>query len=95
MDRFDQTVQKTLAILAMSALAVGIFAPNVVKAQQTSASSARQSAGSENSDQDSGQDNTGQDFTSPENLFQLTPTIATALKSMGYGHGPVRQKSPG
>jgi hypothetical protein len=82
MDRFDQTVQRMLAMLAMSGMAVGVFAPNVVKAQQTSASSTRQdgasSAGGENGGQDAGQDNTGQDFTSPQNLFQLRYQYKTA-----------------
>src|SRR6516165_9828566 len=82
MDRFDQTVQKRVAVLVMSALALGIIAPKEVKAQQASASSTRQgeasSAGSENSGQDTGQDNTGQDFTSPQNLFQLRYQYKTA-----------------
>ena len=82
MDRFDQTVQKRVAVLVMSALALGIIAQKEVKAQQASASSTRQgeasSAGSENSGQDTGQDNTGQDFTSPQNLFQLRYQYKTA-----------------
>ena len=86
MDRFDQTIQKRLAVLVASALVLGIFAPNQVKAQQASASSTQQdgaaSAGGEssgqNSGQDTGQDNTGQDFTSPQNLFQLRYQYKTA-----------------
>ena len=73
MDRFDQAIQKRLAVLVMSALAFGITAPNEAKAQQTSASSTRQDEipSAEGSGQDAGRDDTGQDFTSPQNLFQL------------------------
>ena len=86
MDLFDQTIQKRLAVLVASALVLGLFAPNQVKAQQASASSTQQdraaSAGGEssgqNSGQDTGQDNTGQDFTSPQNLFQLRYQYKTA-----------------
>jgi long-subunit fatty acid transport protein len=42
MDRFDQTIQKRLAVLVASALVLGIFAPKEVKAQQASASSTQQ-----------------------------------------------------
>ena len=73
---------KRVAVLVMSALALGIIAQKEVKAQQASASSTRQgeasSAGSENSGQDTGQDNTGQDFTSPQNLFRLRYQYKTA-----------------
>ena len=86
MDRFDQVIQKKLAVLVASALALGIFAANEVKAQQASASSTRQDgvasaggeSGEQNSGQDTGQDNTGQDFTSPQNLFQLRYQYKTA-----------------
>src|SRR6516162_4690331 len=82
MDRFDQAIQKWLAVLVASAVALSIFAPNEVKAQQASASPTRQdgvpSAGSETGGQDTGQDNTGQDFTSPQNLFQLRYQYKTA-----------------
>src|SRR5215469_7230381 len=60
MDRFDQAIQKKLAVLVASGLALGIFAANEVKAQQASASSTRQdgvaSAGGESGEQNSGQD---------------------------------------
>src|SRR5215469_13153618 len=69
MDRFDEAIQKRLAVLVMSALAFGILVSNEVKAQQASASSTRQD-GAPNAE-GSGQDDTGQDFTSPQNLFQL------------------------
>ena len=75
MDRFDQTIQKSLAVLVASALALGIFAPNEVKAQQASGSGEN---GGSNGAQDTGQDNTGQDFTSPQNLFQLRYQYKTA-----------------
>jgi hypothetical protein len=82
MDRFDQIIQKRLAVLVASAMALGIFAPNEVKAQQASASSTQQdraaSGGSESSGQNDGQDSTGQDFTSPQNLFQLRYQYKTA-----------------
>ena len=86
MDRFDQAIQKKLAVLVASGLALGIFAANEVKAQQASASSTRQDgvasaggeSGGQNSGQDTGQDNTGQDFTSPQNLFQLRYQYKTA-----------------
>jgi hypothetical protein len=85
MDPFDQTIQKSLAVLVASALASGIFAPSEVKAQ-ASASSTQQDAavsaggesGGQNGGQASGPDNTGQDFTSPENLFQLRYQYKTA-----------------
>ena len=65
MERFDQTIQKRLAVLVTSALAFGIFAPNEVKAQQAGASSTRQEGDSSSaSSENGGQDNTGQDFTS-------------------------------
>jgi hypothetical protein len=86
MDRFDQTIQKRLAVLVASALAFGTFAPNEVKAQQASASTIQQDgaasagggSGGQDSRQDTGQDNTGQDFTSPQNLFQLRYQYKTA-----------------
>jgi len=84
MDRFDQTIQKRLALLVASVLALGISAPNEAKAQQASASSTQQdraaSAGGESGGQNSSQeqDNTGQDFTSPQNLFQLRYQYKTA-----------------
>ena len=81
MNRFAQSIQKRLAVLVMSVMAFGLFAPNELKAQQASASSTRQdgaSAGNENGGQDTGQDNTGQDFTSPQNLFQLRYQYKTA-----------------
>jgi hypothetical protein len=78
MDRFDQTIHKRLAIIVASALALGIFAPNEVKAQQASVSSTQRdgaaSAGGESGDPD----NTGQDFTNPQNLFQLRYQYKTA-----------------
>jgi hypothetical protein len=85
MDPFDQTIQKSLAVLVASALASGIFAPSEVKAQ-ASASSTQQDAavsaggesGGQNGGQASGPDNAGQDFTSPENLFQLRYQYKTA-----------------
>ena len=86
MDRFDQTIQKRLAVLVVSVLALGTSAANEVKAQQASASSTQQGtaastggeSGGQNSGQDTGQDNTGQDFTSPQNLFQLRYQYKTA-----------------
>src|SRR6516162_9808660 len=80
MDRFDQAIQKRLAVLVMSALAFGITAPNEAKAQQTSASSTRQDEipSAEGSGQDAGRVDTGQDFTSPQNLFQLRYQYKTA-----------------
>jgi hypothetical protein len=42
MDRFDQTNQKRLTVLVASALVLGIFPPNKVKAQQASVSSTQQ-----------------------------------------------------
>jgi hypothetical protein len=65
MDRFNQTIQKRLAVLVASALVFFIFAPNEVRAQQATG-------------QDTSQDNTGQDFTSPQNLFQLRYQYKTA-----------------
>jgi hypothetical protein len=80
MDRFDQTNQKRLAVLVASALVLGIFPPNEVKAQQASVSSTQQdqaaSAGGESGGQNG--DNTGQDFTNPQNLFQLRYQYKTA-----------------
>jgi hypothetical protein len=78
--------QKSLAVLVASALALGISAPNEVKAQQASASSIQQTgatsagddSGGQNGGQDTGQGNTGQDFTSPQNLFQLRHEYKTA-----------------
>src|SRR5215471_18841297 len=91
MDRSDQTIQKRLAVLVASVLALGSSAPNEVKAQQASASLTQQDraasggseSGGQNGSQDThqdntGQDNTGQDFTSPENLFQLRYQYKTA-----------------
>ena len=72
MDRFDQTIQKSLAVLVASALALGIFAPNEVKAQQASGSG---ESGGPNGAQDTGQDHTGQDFTSPQNLFPAALSV--------------------
>ena len=68
------------------ALALGIFAPSEVKAQQSSASSTQQdaavSAGGESGGQNGGQatfqDSAGHDFTSPEDLFQLRYRYNTA-----------------
>jgi hypothetical protein len=78
MDRFDQTIQKRLAVLVASALALGIFAPNEVKAQQANVPSTQRdgaaSAGGESADKD----NTDQDFTNPQNLFQLRYQYKTA-----------------
>ena len=78
MDGFDQTIQKGLAVLVASALALGIFAPNEVKAQQANVPSTQrdgvESAGGESADKD----NTGQDFTNPQNLFQLRYQYKTA-----------------
>jgi hypothetical protein len=79
MGPFEQTIQKKLAVLVAIALAIGIFAPSELKAQQARGSSTEQDAtvsaggesGRQNDGQGTGQDNTGQDFTSPENLFQL------------------------
>src|SRR5215469_2810557 len=80
MDRFDQVIQKRLAVLVMSALAFGILVSNEVKAQQASASSTRQDGvpNAEGGGQGAGQDDTGQDFTSPQNLFQLRYQYKTA-----------------
>lgn len=86
MDPFEKTTQKNLAVLVATALAIGIFAPSELKAQQTRGSSTEQDAtvsvGAEsdgqNDGQGTGQDNTGQDFTSPENLFQLRYQYKTA-----------------
>jgi hypothetical protein len=82
MDQFDQTTQKRLAVLLASVLALGISAPNEVKAQQASTSSIQQeeaaSGGSESGGQKGDQDNTGQDFTSPQNLFQVRYQYKTA-----------------
>jgi len=97
MGRFDQIIQKRLAVLVASVLALGISAPNEVKAQQASASLAQQdraaSGGSEssgqNGSQDAGQDNTGQDFTSPQNLFQLRYQYKTA-PGTGSVNGTIR-----
>ena len=78
MDRFDQTIQKRLAVLGASALALGIFAPNEVKAQQARVSSTQQDEAANAASQSGGQDNTGQDFTNPQNLFQLRYQYRTA-----------------
>jgi hypothetical protein len=85
MDPFDYTIEKRLAVLVASALALGIFAPKEVKAQQASASSTQQDgagaggvSGGQSDGQGAAQDDTGQDFTSPENLFQLRYQYKTA-----------------
>src|SRR6516164_9474721 len=78
MDRFDQTIQKRLAVLVVSALALGISTANEVKAQQASASSTQQDGAASGAGENGGQDNTGQDFTSPQNLFQLRYQYKTA-----------------
>ena len=76
MDRFDQT--KRLAVLVASALALGIFASNDVKAQQANVSPPQQAGGASARGESSDQDNTGQDFTNPQNLFQLRYQYKTA-----------------
>jgi len=71
--RSPTKIRKWLAILALSAVALGILAPNEVRAQQQSASSTQQDTGTS-----ADSENTGQDFTSPENLFQLRYQYKTA-----------------
>jgi hypothetical protein len=67
------------AVLVATTFALGIFAPNEVKAQQASLSSTQQDgAGGEKGGRDVGQDSTGQDFTNPQNLFQLRYQFKTA-----------------
>ena len=61
------------AILAGTAVALGIFASNQLKAQQATASWNQQDTAVSTSSE-----NTGQDFTSPENLFQLRYQYKTA-----------------
>jgi len=78
MDRFDQIIQKRLAVLVASALALGTFTPNEVKAQQTDASSTQQDGAASREGESGGQDNTGQDFTNPQNLIQLRYQYKTA-----------------
>jgi hypothetical protein len=76
MDRFDQT--KRLAVLVVSALALGIFASNEVKAQQANVSPTQQGGGASAGAESGDKDNTGQDFTNPQNLFQLRYQYKTA-----------------
>jgi hypothetical protein len=78
MDRFDQTIQKRLAVLVVSALALGIFASNEVKAQQANVSPTQQGGGASAGGESGDKDNTGQDFTNPQNLFQLRYQYKTA-----------------
>src|SRR5262249_11169342 len=78
MGRFDPTMHKRLAILVASDLALGIFAPNEVKAQQASASSIQQDGAASGGGESGGKDDTGQDFTNPQNLFQLRYQYRTA-----------------
>jgi hypothetical protein len=76
MDRFDQT--NRLAVLVVSALALGIFASNEVKAQQANVSPTQQGGGASAGAESGDKDNTGQDFTNPQNLFQLRYQYKTA-----------------
>jgi hypothetical protein len=78
MGRFDQAIQKTLAVLMASVLVLGIFAPNEVKAQQASVSSAEQDRAASAGGETGRRDNTGQDFIDPQNLFQLRYQYRTA-----------------
>src|SRR5262249_31319895 len=82
MGRFDPTMHKRLAILVASDLALGIFAPNEVKAQQASASSIQQDGAASGGGESGGKDDTGQDFTNPQNLFQLRYQYRTAPGTM-------------
>ena len=82
MHRIGQTIRPWLAILLGSAVALGIFASNQLKAQQARASSNQQdTVGSD--------ENTGQDFTSPENLFQLRYQYKTS-PGTGSAKGSIR-----
>jgi hypothetical protein len=78
MDRFEQTIQKSLAVLVASALLLGIFASNEVKAQQASAPSTERDGAASAGGESGGPENTGQDFTNPQNLFQLRYQYKTA-----------------
>jgi hypothetical protein len=77
MDRFDQTMQRRLAVLVASALALGMFALHEAKAQQLSVSPTQQD-GAASAGGESGKDDTGQDFTNPQNLFQVRYQYKTA-----------------
>ena len=82
MHRIGQTIRPWLAILLGSAVALGIFASNQLKAQQARASWNQQdTVGSD--------ENTGQDFTSPENLFQLRYQYKTS-PGTGSAKGSIR-----
>ena len=61
MDRFDPTMHKRLAVLVASALALGIFVQNEVKAQQLSVSPTQQGGAASAGGEGGGKDNTGQD----------------------------------
>jgi hypothetical protein len=93
MGRFDQTFQRTLGVFVASAVALGLLAPNEVKAEQASVSSTQQDAAASaggSDGQNGGQvENTGQDFTSPENLFQLRYQYKTA-PATGSVKGTIR-----
>jgi hypothetical protein len=78
MDRFGQTIQKRLAVLVASALALGIFAPIEVKAQQANVPSTQRDGAAGAGGESADKDNTGQDFTNPQNLFQLRYQYKTA-----------------
>jgi hypothetical protein len=78
MDRFDQTIQKRLAVLVASALALGIFVLNEAKAQQPSVSPTQQDGAASAGGENGGKDDTGQDFTNPQNLFQVRYQYKTA-----------------
>jgi hypothetical protein len=78
MDRFDPTMHKRLAVVVASALPLGIFALNEVKAQQLSVSPTQQDGAASAGGESAGKDDTGQDFTNPQNLFQLRYQYKTA-----------------
>src|SRR5262249_52297405 len=59
-------------------IALGIFAPNEVKGQQTSVLSTQQDGAASGGGESGGKDDTGQDFTNPQNLFQLRYQYRTA-----------------
>jgi hypothetical protein len=61
-----------------SVLALGIFAPNEVKAQPASMSSTQRDGAASAASESGDRDNTGQDFTDPQNLFQLRYQYKTA-----------------
>jgi hypothetical protein len=77
-----QAIRHWPAILAGTAVALGIFASNQLKAQQATATSNQQ-------DMAASSENSGQDFTSPENLFQLRYQYKTA-PGTGSLNGTIR-----